>query len=462
MPEPWSHTTRRETCLKQTCTESVTGRKRRGNARRLRCLQIYSTEQLMSREMMKMALKRRLVIVTGATAMLVVGPLSAAAYAQEVSIRDVAAAVDSVWIVIAAILVMFMQAGFALVEAGFTRAKNAGNIIMKNVMDFSLGGITYWAFGFALAYGGSSVGGFVAYGDVFFFDDPARAGEWFFQVVFAATAATIISGAIAGRMKFTSYLLFTPLVTGIMYPIVTHWVWGGGWLAEIGFFDFAGSGVVHMLGGAAALAGVIVIGPRIGKYDEFGTSRSIPGHSVTLAALGVFILWFGWYGFNAGSTLTLGNPNAVALIVINTTLAAASGAILAMLVAWVKFGKPDVTIAFNGVLAGLVGITASCNIVTPLAAIAIGAIAGIVVVLGLLLLDRLRVDDPVGAISVHGLCGIWGTLAVGLMGLKSLGAPSDGLLVGGGIHMLGVQALGVTTSLAFVAVTMWVVFKLID
>jgi len=265
-------------------------------------------------------MKRRIILLAGATASLIAGPLATGAMAQEVSMGEVASAVNSVWIVVAAILVMFMQAGFALVEAGFTRAKNAGNIIMKNVMDFSLGSLTYWAFGFALAYGGSSIGGFLAYGDLFFFDDQSRAGEWFFQVVFAATAATIISGAVAGRVKFTSYLIYTPFITGLIYPVVTHWVWGGGWLSEIGFFDFAGSGVVHMLGGVAALAGVLIVGPRIGKYDEDGTSRSIPGHSVTLGALGVFILWFGWYGFNAGSTLAAVGQD-IATPAVTTTLA---------------------------------------------------------------------------------------------------------------------------------------------
>jgi Amt family ammonium transporter len=263
---------------------------------------------------MEEIMKRRLILLMGATTALVVGPLATGALAQEVAIGEVASAVNSVWLVLAAVLVMFMQAGFALVEAGFTRAKNAGNIIMKNVMDFSVGSITYWAFGFALAYGGSSIGGFLSYGDLFFFDDQARAGEWFFQVVFAATAATIISGAVAGRVKFSSYLIYTPFITGLIYPIVTHWVWGGGWLSDIGFLDFAGSGVVHMLGGVAALAGVLIVGPRIGKYDEDGKAKSIPGHSVTLGALGVFILWFGWYGFNAGSTLAAVGQDIASLL----------------------------------------------------------------------------------------------------------------------------------------------------
>ena len=246
-----------------------------------------------------------------------------------------ATAIDEVWLVLAAALVMLMQAGFTLVEAGFTRAKNAGNIIMKNFMDFSVGGIMYWALGFGLAYGGSSVGGFFAYGDGFLFNDASRGSEWLFQVVFAATAATIVSGAVAGRVKFVSYLIYTPFITGIIYPVVSHWVWDSrGWLAELGYSDFAGSGVVHMLGGVAAFAGVIVIGPRIGKYDENGKPRAIPGHSLTLGALGVMILWFGWYGFNAGSTLAAVGAD-VAYPAVTTTLAACGGAIGAMFTAWV-------------------------------------------------------------------------------------------------------------------------------
>jgi len=391
-------------------------------------------------------LKRRLVVLTGATAAMVVGPLGTVAYAQEVSISEVAAAVDSVWIVIAAILVMFMQAGFALVEAGFTRAKNAGNIIMKNVMDFSVGSITYWAFGFALAYGGSSVGGFFAYGDVFFFNDSSRAGEWFFQVVFAATAATIISGAVAGRVKFTSYLIYTPFITGIIYPVVTYWVWGGGWLSEIGFFDFAGSGVVHMLGGAAALAGVLIVGPRIGKYGEDGTARSIPGHSVTLGALGVFILWFGWYGFNAGSTLAAVGQN-IAIPVVTTTLGASAGALGAMATAWFLTGKPDVGFTLNGVLAGLVGITAGTASLSFGGSILTGLIAGVIMVFSVRALERFGIDDPVGAISVHGTAGLWGLLAVGLL-------TSDA--------SVGIQAVGALAIIAWAFGASYLVFKVID
>jgi len=360
-------------------------------------------------------------------------------------LEAVGIAVNEVWIVLAAVLVMFMQAGFALVEAGFTRAKNAGNIIMKNVMDFSVGSLVYWAFGFALAYGGSSVGGFVAYGS-FFFNDNAMASTWFFQVVFAATAATIISGALAGRVKFKSYLIYTPFITGLIYPIVTHWVWGGGWLAELGFFDFAGSGVVHMLGGMAALAGVLVIGPRNGRFTKSGKSRPIPGHSVTLGALGVFILWFGWYGFNAGSTLAAVGQD-IATPAVTTTLAAAAGAVGAMVTAWIIIGKPEVGFTLNGVLAGLVGITAGTASISFGLSIVTGLIAGVLMTLSVMILERLRIDDPVGAISVHGTAGLWGVLAVALF-------SSDA--------EIGTQLIGAAAIAAWAFGTSFVVFKVID
>jgi Amt family ammonium transporter len=316
-------------------------------------------------------------------------------------LEAVGIAVNEVWIVLAAFLVVFMQAGFALVEAGFTRAKNAGNIITKNVMDFSVGSIVYWAFGFSLAYGGSSLGGFVAYGN-FFFNDNAQASTWFFQVVFAATAATIISGALAGRVRFKSYLIYTPFITGFIYPIVTHWVWGGGWLSELGFFDFAGSGAVHMLGGTAALAGVLVVGPRRGRFAEDGKPRTIPGHSVTLGALGVFILWFGWYGFNAGSTLAAVGQD-IASPAVTTTLAAAACSIDAMITGWVIIGKPDVGFTLNGAPAGLVGITAGTASISFGLSIVTGLIAGVLMTLSVAL-ERLKIDDPVGGYlrSRHG------------------------------------------------------------
>jgi Amt family ammonium transporter len=360
--------------------------------------------------------------------------------------EQVVLAIDEVWLVLAAILVMFMQAGFALVEAGFIQAKHAGNIIMKNFMDFSVGAIVYWAIGFGLAYGGSTLGGFIAYGDGFFLNDNGMASTWFFQVVFAATAATIISGAIAGRVKFASYLIYTPFITGIIYPIVTHWVWGGGWLAGIGFFDFAGSGVVHMLGGAAALAGVLVVGPRIGKYSEDGKPLAMPGHSLTLGALGVFILWFGWYGFNAGSTLSAVGQD-IATPAVTTTLAAAAGSLGAMLVAWIVTGKPDVGYTINGVLAGLVGITAGTASIGFGLAIVTGLVAGAIMVVSVMVLERLGIDDPVGAISVHGTAGLWGVIAVALF-------SSDASLLP--------QLVGATAILVWAFGMSYAVFKAID
>lgn len=359
---------------------------------------------------------------------------------------EVTLAINEMWLVVAAVLVMFMQAGFALVEAGFTSAKNAGNIIMKNFMDFSVGGITYWAFGFALAYGGSSLGGFLAYGDSFFFNDTGLASTWLFQVVFAATAATIVSGAMAGRVKFTSYLAYTPFVTGLIYPIVTHWVWGGGWLAELGFFDFAGSGVVHMLGGAMALAGVLVLGPRIGRYTTDGKVNAMPGHSLTFGALGVFILWFGWYGFNAGSTLAAVGQD-IATPAVTTTLAASAGAVGAMIASWVIIGKPDVGFTINGVLAGLVGITAGTASIGFGMSIVTGFVAGVIMVGSVILLERFKVDDPVGAISVHGTAGVWGLIAVALFS---------------GDAVIGTQLLGAAAIFGWGFATSYIVFKTID
>lgn len=384
-------------------------------------------------------------------------PLAASAQEAEVTVAEVAAAVDTVWVVVAAFMVMFMQPGFALVEAGFTRAKNTANIVMKNFMDFSVGALVYWAVGFGLAYGGSSVGGFFAYGD-FFMGNPERSVEWFFQVVFAATAATIVSGAMAERTKFSAYLLYTPFITGLIYPVVTHWVWGGGWLAELGYVDFAGSGVVHLTGAVAALAGVLTIGPRLGKYDAEGKPLPLPGHSLMLGALGVFILWFGWYGFNAGSTLAAVGSD-IGTVVVTTTLASAAGALAAMITAWTYpvYGKPDVGLTLNGALAGLVGITAGTANVSNLGAVVIGLVAGLLVVVAIVGFERGGIDDPVGAISVHGVAGIWGVLAVGVFDITG-----SGLLYGGGISQLGVQALGVLAIVAWVFVTSTIVFRLIN
>ncbi len=350
---------------------------------------------------------------------------------------DANSALDILWILVAGILVFFMQAGFALVEAGFTRAKNVGNIIMKNFMDFSLGSIIFWIIGYSLMYGGE--GAFYGAFD-FFYDKADDLHNLFFQTVFAATAATIVSGAMAERTKFSTYLVFSIIITAVIYPISGHWVWGGGWLSsmETPFHDFAGSTVVHSVGGWAALAGAWTIGPRLGKYN--GTTNAIPGHNMVLGALGVFILWLGWFGFNPGSQLAISGDNAyaVASIFITTNLAAAAGSIVTMMVTWFRYGKPDLSMTLNGALAGLVGITAGCDAVSPAGAAIIGAIAGFVIVFSVEFFDKvLKVDDPVGAISVHGVCGALGTLLVGLF------ATDGGLFYGGGASLLISQFIGV-------------------
>lgn len=408
-------------------------------------------------------MRRRLLALGGFSGAALLGPLSGMALAQEgPSIDEVVISIDTLWIVIAAILVFLMQAGFALVEAGFTRAKNTGNIVMKNFMDFSVGSLVYWAVGFGLAYGGTSLGGFVAYGgigDAFFLGDRSLSPDWFFQVVFAATAATIVSGAMAERTRFSAYLLYTPFITGFIYPIVTHWVWSGqGWLGNLGFIDFAGSGLVHLTGGMAALAGVLAIGPRIGKYDKDGKPLPIPGHSLMLGALGVFILWFGWYGFNGGSTLAAVGAD-FASVAVTTTLAASAGAFSAMLTSWTYpvYGKPDVGMTLNGALAGLVGITAGTANVSNLAAVAIGLVAGVILVVSLVAIEKMGIDDPVGAIAVHGVNGIWGLIAVGLF--ESVNG--QGLFYGGGVQLLGVQALGALAIVAWVFVTSSIVFRVL-
>ena len=365
---------------------------------------------------------------------------------------EIASYVDSLWIVVAGILVMFMQPGFMLVETGFTRSKNSVNIVMKNFMDFSVGAVSYWAFGFALAYGGTTLGGFLAYGNFFLEGDSLT---YFFQVVFAATAATIVSGAVAERTKFSAYLLFQPFICGVIYPIVTHWVWSGqGWLGDLGFIDFAGSGVVHMVGGFAALAGVQIVGPRIGKYDDNGNPQTIPGSSMVAGALGVFILWFGWYGFNVGSALAAVDVN-LAAIAVTTTLSAASGSITAMYTSMIS-GKPNVGMTLNGALAGLVGITAGCANVNNLGAVLIGLVSGVLVVYSINFLEKQGFDDAVGAISVHGICGIWGVLAVAIFD------TADGLVYGGGTSLFGPQLIGILAIGAWAYGTSFLVFKVID
>lgn len=368
-----------------------------------------------------------------------------------------------VWTIFAAILVFFMQAGFALLETGFTRSKNAVNIIMKNFMDVGAGGLVFFALGFGLMFG-TTAGGWIGTDGFFLSGIEGQDTTWIwaffiFQAVFAATAATIVSGAVAERTKFTGYLIFSIIITAVIYPVFGSWAWGGlfngsGWLENLGFIDFAGSTVVHSVGGWAALAGALVVGPRVGKYDEEGNPKHIPGHSLPLAALGVFILWFGWFGFNAGSTTT-GNTD-IALIAINTFLAAGAGATMAMVVTWAQFGKPDAPMTLNGVLGGLVAITAGCATLTPGLAIVTGALAGIVVVYATEFLDKF-VDDPVGAIAVHGVCGAWGTFAAGLFDTTS------GIFGTGGFDpsVLGVQVLGIAAAFFWTFGVSYVLFSII-
>jgi len=379
------------------------------------------------------------------------------------------AAFTMIWLVVAAALVFFMQAGFAMVEAGLTRAKNASNIMMKNLMDFCMGAIVYLAVGFGFMYGTSASG--IIGTDTWFLigADFSTLRDYMFQVVFAATAATIVSGAMAERTKFTSYLVYSIVVSGIIYPVSGHWIWNGGWLASMGFHDFAGSTVVHSVGGWAALVGAIFLGPRIGKYikgeDGKVSVKAIPGHNMPLAALGVFILWFGWYGFNAGSTLD-GLAPQIGHTAVTTTIGAAAGAIAAMFTSWIWFKKPDASMSLNGALAGLVAITATCAVADPIGAIFIGLIAGILVVLSVEFFDKvLHIDDPVGAISVHGVCGAFGTLAVGLFatpaGADYVGISHVGLFYGGGFAQLGIQALGVVSVFGWVVLTASILFGIL-
>ena len=377
--------------------------------------------------------------------------------------------VNTIWVLLGAALVFFMQAGFAMVETGFTRAKNAGNIIMKNLMDFCLGTPIFWILGFGLMFGaGSFIGGYhgiaseANYGNGMLPDGVPFFAFFIFQTVFCATAATIVSGAMAERTKFAAYLVYSAVISAIVYPIEAHWIWGGGWLSEMGFHDFAGSTAVHMTGGVAALVGAAILGPRIGKYGKDGKPKAIPGHSLTLGALGCFILWFCWFGFNGASTVSM-EGDSIALagkVFVNTNLAAAIATCVTMAFTWIKYGKPDVSMSLNGSLAGLVAITAGCDAVSPIGAAIMGAVAGILIVLGVEFIDKvLKIDDPVGAVGVHCVNGAFGTLAVGLL---ADGSTTDkGLFYGGGLKLLGTQALGVVCVAAWVAVTMIVTFTVI-
>ena len=362
----------------------------------------------------------------------------------------------------------FMQAGFALCEAGLTRAKNTGNILIKNMMDFCIGTPCYWLVGFGLMFAGAGplIGGF----------DPLIRGSYdfgtlptwcyaIFQTVFCATAATIVSGSMAERTNFKAYCIYSAAISLVVYPISGHWIWGGGWLSSLNFHDFAGSACVHMVGGLIACLGAAMLGPRIGKYDKNGKARAIPGHNITAMALGVFILWFCWFGFNGGSTVAMtadADMELASLVMFNTNLAAAVATVVGMIFTWIRYGKPDVSITFNAALAGLVAITAPCDCVTPVGAFFIGLVAGVLVVLAVEFFDNVaKIDDPVGAVSVHMVNGIWGTLAVGLFSSGGDGV-APGLFYGGGFAQLGVQALGVVTVAAYVLIVMFIIFKLID
>jgi Amt family ammonium transporter len=381
--------------------------------------------------------------------------LTSPVFAQEPDpVAELTRGLNTLWILITAFLVFWMQAGFALVEAGLTRAKNTTNILFKNLIDFVFATVAFWAFGYAFMYGSSAAGwigtsGFFISGGEDVVGVPVLA-FWFFQLVFAGTAATIVSGAMAERTKFSAYLIYSFFISAIIYPIAGHWVWGAGWLWTLpfgaGFRDFAGSTVVHSVGGWLSLIGAVVLGPRIGRFTKDGKPVAIPGHSITLATLGVFILWLGWFGFNPGSQLAIngGNADAVALVAANTNIAAAAGALAAMIVSWLFVAKkPDLGITLNGTLAGLVAITAPCAYVTPLNSIFIGAIGGVIVVYGTILLEKLKIDDPVGAVPVHLMNGIWGTLAIGIFGTEGIGSLMTGDTGQIVAQLIGVLAVGV-------------------
>ena len=379
-----------------------------------------------------------------------------------------------IWVLIGAALVYFMQAGFALCEAGLTRAKNAGNILMKNMMDFCIGTPCFWLVGFGLMFSGTGAlighldpmikGTYTAANSVV----PSTIPLWcyaIFQTVFCATAATIVSGSMAERTNFKAYCIYSAVISLFVYPISGHWIWGGGWLYQLGFHDFAGSTCVHMVGGAIACLGAWMLGPRIGKYDKDGHARAIPGHNLTACALGVFILWFCWFGFNGASTVAMDGAEAAetaSLVFFNTNLAAATSTFAVMVFTWIRYGKPDVSMTLNGALAGLVAITAPCDCVSPFGSFVIGLVAGILVVMSVEFFDnKAKIDDPVGAVSVHGANGIFGTIAVGLFSTGADGV-GKGLFYGGGFHQLGVQLLGVAAVLVYVLVVMFIAFKLID
>ena len=358
--------------------------------------------------------------------------------------NELAISLDTVWMLLAAMLVFWMQPGFALCEAGFTRSKNTVNILMKNFVDFMLGSLLFFFVGFGFMFGSDGAGfiGAPNWGDLSFYKGELPVeGFLIFETVFCATAATIVSGAMAERTKFSMYLIYSAVISLFVYPIEGHWTWGGGWLSQMGFHDFAGSAIVHSVGGVLALTGALALGPRRGKYGKDGKSRAIPGHNLALAALGVFILWLGWFGFNPGSQLAASgevNRLAISHVFLTTNLAAVAGGVATMFVTWFKYGKPSLSLTLNGILAGLVGITAGCDVVSPCGSVLIGLLCGTVLVYAIEFIDhKLHIDDPVGASSVHGVCGILGTVLTGVL------ATDGGLLYGGGWHFLGVQCIGI-------------------
>lgn len=379
-------------------------------------------------------------------------------------------ALDCFWLFFGGVLVFFMQTGFTMVEAGFTRSKNTGNIIMKNIVDFMFGSIIYWIIGYGLMYG-ENIGGFIGkpFGETFLNGLSGVVGQnpdfnytaLFFQTVFCATSATIVSGAMAERTNFKAYCIYSAAISLFIYPIAGHWVWGGGWLSELGFHDFAGSAIVHMLGGTISFIGAAILGPRIGKYTKSGKVNVIPGHNILMGALGVLILWVGWFGFNPASTggLSDGGVDVAAKVFITTNLAACAAAITSMFFTWFRYGKPDVSMTLNGILGGLVAVTAPCDVISPFASVIIGVVAGVLLCLAVPFIDtKIKVDDPVGAISVHGVCGLWGTLSVGLFASDVGEGGLLGLFYGGGLKTLGIQALGVVSLVAWALVLGGILF----
>jgi len=391
--------------------------------------------------------------IAGATVAVLASPASA----QDLTIETVQTNLDNVFIMLCGVLVLFMQAGFAFLTAGLTRAKNVSNIMMKNLMDMCVAIISFAAVGFAFAYG-DTFGSFIGSSGFFLgtggYDFVTKEVDFFFQVAFAATAATIVAGAMAERMKFKAYAIYTVFLTALIYPIIVHWTWGGGWLSELGYTDFAGSGIVHLTGGVAAAVGAAIIGPRIGKYGPDGKPRAIPGHSIPFAIIGCFILFVGWFGFNPGSVLTADGP-AIGVAALSTALAGAAGAIAATAYTWISTKKPDVAMAGNGLLAGLVAITAGPDVITGFWAVLVGFIGGVIVCVAVPFFDKIKIDDPVGAASVHGVVGAFGVLAVGIFGSEV------GLLRGGGFDQLFNQIVGVLAITAFVGVTMGIIFSTI-